>query len=497
MEQHLWWMLLLFIVVLQIPFLQADPDLYLSHSRDAHSDEGLNTIQLRNYINQGYLDAWECDNLMKNPLFNLVLFIPFSIFGTKLLVARLTILSFVVGSLCLMGTNRSWRKWLNWIIPIVFLQFYVFQYMHFALAEMMSVSCILLGMFGLVNMWDEKNQRKKIWYLVLGIIFLMFAWYTKIQFLYIGIVAFIYLFIYLVHSIVKEKKVSAQTLWVAIFSIIITLFLAYIYYQFWYVRFKAPFEYIIKNQTGNRFPPAQYFWGVIGENFTRYFTTPFVKPLWIGFIISIPAGIYVWTRSSNPLFKRIMLFTTIWFLAELHKIAIQHVPSRYLLSGYVSMLIFIGTVGYGIWDMGIKKNGTFFRMMGWICFAGSIFLVGTHIYNLDDSMRNRTYNVKEINDYMQKYDDKKMVVIGPWAPTVTWNTHMRSFPVWKDFLNDEHIKLLYDPDIVVTEPGEADSDGAFCADNYDIVNESDSVKKIWIGKWPVHIYWMKKEEKKK
>jgi len=71
--QHLWWMLLLFIVVLQIPFLQADPDLYLSHSCDAHSDEGLNTIQLRNYINQGYLDAWECDNLMKNPLFNLVL----------------------------------------------------------------------------------------------------------------------------------------------------------------------------------------------------------------------------------------------------------------------------------------------------------------------------------------------------------------------------------------------------------------------------------------
>jgi hypothetical protein len=64
--------------------------------------------------------------------------------------------------------------------------------------------------------------------------------------------------------------------------------------------------------------------------------------------------------------------------------------------------------------------------------------------------------------------------------------------VWKDFLNYQDIKAKYHPDIVVTEPGEADSDGAFCADNFDIVNESDSVKMTWIGKWPVHIYWMKK-----
>jgi hypothetical protein len=85
-------MLLLLLVILQVPFLNADPDLFLSHSRDAHSDEGLNTIQLRNYVNHGYLDPWECDNLMKNPLFNLILFLPFTIFGTKLIVARLTVL---------------------------------------------------------------------------------------------------------------------------------------------------------------------------------------------------------------------------------------------------------------------------------------------------------------------------------------------------------------------------------------------------------------------
>src|SRR5688572_10235685 len=285
LNNHLWWLLLLFLVVLQIPFLQADPDLYLSHSRDAHSDEGLNTIQLRNYINHGYLSAWECDNLMKNPLFNLVLFIPFKIFGTKLLVGRLTILFFTLGSLFFMGFRKDWRKWLTWIIPIVFLQFHVFQYMHFSLAEMMSVSCILLGMFGLVNMWDEPDRRIKLRYLVLGLSFLMFAWYTKIQFVYVGVIAFVYILIFLIHQIIQQKKLSGNTAWVLVFSILVPLLWAWIYYQFWYLEYKEPFEYILKNQTGNRFPPSKYFWGVIGENLRRYFTTPFVIPVWIGFLI--------------------------------------------------------------------------------------------------------------------------------------------------------------------------------------------------------------------
>ncbi len=486
LQQHLWWMLLLFLVILQLPFLNADPDLYLSHSRDAHSDEGLNTIQLRNYINHRYLSAWECDNLMKNPLFNLVLFLPFKIFGTKLLVGRLTILFFTLGTLFFMGLKKNWRMWLVWTIPVVFLQFHVFQYMHFSLAEMMSVSCILLGMFGLVNMWDEKDTSRKIKYLVLGLMFLIFSWYSKIQFVYIGVVAFVFLLIYILHQIIQNKKITGSVVWVIVFSVLVSGVMIWIYYKFWYLEYKEPFEYIMKNQTGNRFPPAKYFWGVIEENLNRYFTTPFVQPVWIGFLISLPLGIYVWIKSDNKLFKRILLFSLVWFIIELHKIEIQHVPSRYLLSGYVAMLCFVSTTVYGFWEITAKKS------LRIITITTVLMLVGTHLYNYSGALINRTYRVKNINEYMQQYDTRNMVVLGPWAPTVTWNTKMRSLPVWKDFLNDKNISTTYAPDIVVTEPGEADSDGAFCADGYDIVNEADSVKKTWIGKWPVHIYWMKK-----
>ncbi len=491
-QQHLWWMLLLFIVILQIPFLEADPDLYLSHSRDAHSDEGLNTIQIRNYINQGYLDPWECDNLMKNPLFNLILFIPFKIFGTKLLVARLTVLFFMMAVLFFIGLHKPWRKWLLFVTPIVFLQFHIFQYMHFGLAETMSIGCILMGMFGFVQMWDQPNTTKKLLHLIMAISFIMFSWFMKIQFLYVVGMAATVIFIYLIYDVIKNKRITKQLVFVTITALVYASVLALIYYKFWYLKYKEPFEYIMKNQTGGRFDLGIYFWQIIGENLTRYFSTQYVKPLWIAFVVAFPLGIFTWIKVKNKLYKRIFLFSMIWVLFEVHKIAIHHVPSRYLLSGYASMLVLTGSVLFGLGCLAMEREGAFFKNLYRVFFVGMIVLTATHLYNYATAFNRRTYRVKELNNYMYHYDRKNMVVIGPWAPTVTWNTKMRSFPVWKDFLNDKDIKNKYHPDIVVMEPGEADSDGAFCADNFDIVNEADSVKKTWIGKWPVHIYWMKK-----
>ncbi len=493
LQQHLWWMLLLFIVVLQIPFLLADPDFFLSHSRDAHSDEGLNTIQLRNYINHGYLDPWECDNLMKNPLFNLILYFPFLIFGTKLLVARLTVLIFVTSVLFLMGLKKPWRQWIMFVAPLIFLQFHVFQYMHFSLAEMMSVACILMGMFGLANMWDEENLRKKLFYLLLGLTSMMFAWFMKIQFVYVTGIAGVYVLIYLISDLVKKKKFSKHMLWVAVTSVALILLLGAIYYKYWYLHYKGPFEYIMKNQTGGRFHFGKYFWNIVAENFNRYFTTQYVMPVWIACLIALPVGIWCSFKVKNRLYKRIFIFSLIWFLVELHKISIHHVPSRYLLSQYASMLTLTGTVLFGLCHLCMERSPVFYKNIYKGYFFLMILLVGTHLYNYTLSLQRRRFHIQDLNNYMNRYNNPNMVVIGPWAPTVTWNTQMRSLPVWKDFLNFKDIKNKFHPDVVVMEPGEADSDGAFCADNFDVVNESDSVVKTWIGKWPVHIYWMRKD----
>jgi len=68
------------LLVAHLPFLDADPDINISYSRGPFTDEGLNTIQIRNLVNHGELNIEECDNLLKTPLFNFSLLIPFTIF---------------------------------------------------------------------------------------------------------------------------------------------------------------------------------------------------------------------------------------------------------------------------------------------------------------------------------------------------------------------------------------------------------------------------------
>lgn len=484
-------MLLLFLVVLQIPFLQADPDLFLSHSRDAHSDEGLNTIQIRNYVNYGYLNPWECDNLMKNPLFNVVLWLPFEIFGTKWIVARLTVLTLVIGIFLLIGANKPWRKWLAFTIPVVLFQFHVFQYSHFALAEMLAIGFILLGMYFLVSMFVESNASKRKYFLILGLICIHASWFTKIQFIYAEIIALVFIMIYMIKLLISKNSIK-HVLSLFITGIITSGILIGLYYFLWYKPFQEPYTYIMNNQASNRFGFNQYFWKILGENYQRYFTTQYVKPFWIIFLAGLPIGVWAWLKSKNPLFSGIMLFLFIWICVELHKITIQHVPSRYLLSGYVACLLWIGTVCYGVYT---KVKSSHENKGKRLYYISLILLTGlwcTHMYSYFSSYQRRTFQVRDINQYMRNYTQIDLVVIGPWAPTISWNSRIKSLPVWKDFLNDRKIKDTFHPDIVVTEPGEADSDGAFCADQFDVVNESDSVKKIWIGKWPVHIYWMHK-----
>lgn len=90
---YAWSFAIILWVILQIPFLKADPFVSLSqNSRDAFTDEGLNTSQIRNWVNWGDLNVWECDNLIKTPLFNALLAVSFKIFGNYWLTGRLTVL---------------------------------------------------------------------------------------------------------------------------------------------------------------------------------------------------------------------------------------------------------------------------------------------------------------------------------------------------------------------------------------------------------------------
>ena len=85
-----WGLLLLSLIYfsLQIPFIKADPDIQISWSRGANTDEGLHASQIRNFINHGKLGLQESDNFIKTPLFGVYLFAPIALFDSSLSVAR-------------------------------------------------------------------------------------------------------------------------------------------------------------------------------------------------------------------------------------------------------------------------------------------------------------------------------------------------------------------------------------------------------------------------
>ncbi|MGB3076573.1 MAG: hypothetical protein WBB36_14695, partial [Chitinophagales bacterium] len=176
-------LLLSVVLLLHLPFLGADPDIHLSSSRDAFTDEGLNTSQLRNYINHGKLDFMECDNLIKTPLFNLALYIPLQLFGTHLTVARITILLIVFGFIFFLLSNLHFRPVIIIMSLTTMLQYYVFQYAHFSLSEMLSTVFILSGIF-YIFLFVANNCRQQM-HLFLSSFYIALAYYSKIQFVYI------------------------------------------------------------------------------------------------------------------------------------------------------------------------------------------------------------------------------------------------------------------------------------------------------------------------
>jgi hypothetical protein len=80
------------VALLHLPFIHADPDSEVStRSRGAWTDEGLNTVQIRNYVNHGYLSMDECDNLIKTPLFGFGLVPFYKVLGPHIWVGRVLV----------------------------------------------------------------------------------------------------------------------------------------------------------------------------------------------------------------------------------------------------------------------------------------------------------------------------------------------------------------------------------------------------------------------
>jgi hypothetical protein len=481
--------LIILLFLSHLPFLTSDPDSAISFSRGPFTDEGLNTIQVRNLINHGYLDLDECDNLLKTPLFGATVGIPMYLFGTSLLVARLTVLLLIALILAFLAKDGVFSKLLLFLIPIMFFKYQVFHFSHFSLAEMLATVSVILGIYFLYKTY-KPFQREK-WHIrnaILAAACISAAYFFKIQFIYIILLPIVTG----VERYFMAKNINKRLLLVnglVMTGMIILLLL--IYLIAWYLPSKDTYEYMMAHQSGV-FSLGPKTWEYVRFNITFFMFSEGNILFSITFLGYLLAGIIMLYVKPSAHYPVIFKASVIWFLLELHKLTMVYLPTRYQVSLYAAMGVLIAIVMSELLiTIATKKKDWAVSSLraGIITWVVILFILNALDYS--ESYKSRRYQVREANHYLANTLENDDMTVGAWAPSLTWNARCISIPVWSGFLNDIDPLERLQPRIVVSEPDEQDSEQAYLKQGIDLSTESDSVKSFIIGSWEVNVYWMK------
>jgi hypothetical protein len=114
-------------------------------------------------------------------------------------------------------------------------------------------------------------------------------------------------------------------------------------------------------------------------------------------------------------------------------------------------------------------------------------------YNYIDTFRHRTFVIRNANEYLARSLQPNDVVLGAWAPSLTWDSKSKALPVWNNFLNYKDPIIKFQPKAVIAETDEQDSEQAYTSQGINLQDLADSTKTVKIGQWKVKIYWLKPE----
>lgn len=463
---------------IQQPFLEADPDINISYSRGANTDEGLHSCQIRNYINNQDLTLDQSDNFVKTPLLGYYLYAPLSLFGSKLIIGRLAI--FFASILCIIiafGSSNYNRFLLLVLFPLLFLQYHCFHFFHFCLAEILSSAFILGGII------HASKEKKNLWtQAFLSSLMISIAYYLKIQFIYVIVLLPFY---HIVFAIFKKKK-KKQILLFSYTSLFLLGF-GILYFLSWYLPNKELFQYVMSDQTSGRFVSFQKLFDNIKHIHGLFFESNEIVHFTYAFYLLFPLGIFLVLKSSSKTYKAIFLGLSLWLLLETHKLGMTYLPSRYLISFIFPMI--------GICSLVLLEFGfLLWRKRKALILVPSLVGIILFIFNLQsyhDSLNRRTFAIQEINDYLSLYDLRGKKIIGPWAPSLTWQTQATSYPVWNGYFNHKDVLESQKPAIIISELDESDSNHVFSSNGIKIDDFADSIVYKKINHWNLKILWMK------
>lgn len=443
-------------------------------SRGAWTDEGLNTVQVRNFVNHGYLSMDECDNLIKTPYFGFVLVPFYSLLGTHIWVGRLLILACVLVVLFLFLRKQETRLFGSAMAVIGLLQFHVFHYSHYSLAEILAISWVMLGIYLL---WISERKNHRLWLIGSTACFSL-AYYSKVTFAYVVLIPFAVKYLQFLSDRAQAFRIK-RPLWQdwAIQSIV-TAFFAVAFYLKWYLPNKVVFEMVKANQGQGRYDIADA-WTRFRFNLEEFIMVDGITP----FIILLPIALLGLSRIKFSEKKQTIFFGLLaWLVLELHHGLLVNPPTRYLLPLYFACLAIVAFGMSEVASLGLRKS------VVWIAL---LIFGGYNLSHYASAYSRRTFQIDKVRKYLSSYELNDKTILGVWGTTLASGSNARSVPVWSDFNAKSNPISEYKPRVIFSEHNEAESGEAYLSQGIDLKIEADSVLQFDLWRYKVNLYWMK------
>lgn len=418
------------LAALWTALLFTDVPLWLGHSRDVWSDEGLYALQARNVaIGLGW-DVGLTDGALKSPLWTAWLIPWLSMWPTLTMVRIAAVVLHVVFAFFLLRANRYWV----WVLLI---SGDVFCYLHSGLPEF---TALLAGALSVIAWHEGKFKFALFWMLV--------AVGLKTSLFYLAALP-------LLTCIWPDNRVRWK-------HAIAVLAIPFLLGGLLFAMSPENFRHIYAQQGAER-------WGGL-EWIPRQMLAFTRNPLhwWLIFPLGwVILNLRAWWRQPW------ILTGICWIILECHKWIYSYYPERYQV-GLVLALSFT--------FLEAARHTPVNRWIGPVAggVLGLFFLTQTaFVPQHDGAIRRHVSNSLSEGD----------TVWGSWGASMAFDARARIFPIWKGYWNEDLVKSGQHPSLLIAEPNEAESEGVYQKNGLEKSVQGGQHVTVHYGWWSVGLYY--------
>jgi len=392
------------LFALHLPFISADPFIPLDDSRGAFTDEGLYLFQMENLWETGILAINQADGLLKTPLYNLLL-LPFQLFGSLLIFRVCCLLFFVLALRTLSNRLKINDFFTLGLLLLLTLQTTLFMHVHLALAEVFVAAFVCLSI----------GHLNKVEHFAIAASLIIAAVACKIQYAYL-LMLILPLLIYQI----KSQTFQWKKWWLPLG--LFTIFVGFCFSQ------STGYQYIISHQQVGKFQDFGNWFFRAKANLIHLCQDPFTLSFLLFFIvIALFLGYYYVNKRVKPSF--ILLFMSIVWLLESHKLLYVYLPQRYLVLWFLLMVCII--------LFGIKKVLSIVKPKRNILIGLSVALLMLGIFQYASLYKTRSFEMIALHKSILAKLPKNATVTGPWAPSLCFGSKVTSATAWNNYYENE------------------------------------------------------------